>query len=54
MSFNDYCKYLKDKYNIYICDDTRFLSYIEINYPNYRNIVEDLKFWEAAYTKYRR
>lgn len=54
MTFNDYCKYLKDKYDIYVCDDAGFISYIEKVYPNYRNMIESCNFWEAAYTKYRR
>lgn len=54
MTFNDYCRYMADKYGLCVCDDPKFLRYVENNVPNYRTRVEDYTFWEGIYTIYKR
>lgn len=54
MTFNDFCRYMIDKYNEYVCEDTNFLRIVEKDYPNYRTQIEDINFWTAIYTKYKR
>lgn len=49
MSFNDFCKYLKDKMNFCVCDNPHLISYIEKKVVDYRTRIEDYNFWHKLY-----
>lgn len=54
MSFNDFCKYMIDKYNEYVCEDTGFIKFVESKCSDYMTHTDDFDYWVALYTLYQR
>lgn len=49
MTFNEFCKRMIDEYDFHICDDTKYISYLENNVPDYRTKSEDFHYWYSIY-----